>query len=207
MLITASELTALLVLATAASFTPGPNTTLSTAMGAQAGVRHAMPFVCGVPVGWCALLLLSALGVGATLTQQPQLRGAITALGSGYLLWLAWRLARAPAQLGALQTQPLRIGFWQGVALQFVNIKGWMLALSIAAGWLNDPATLWQRAALVLPIMAFYGFSSNLLYAWVGSTLRAWLQVGARMAWFNKGMGGLLAATALWLLVSNVVAP
>ena len=207
MLITASELTALLVLATAASFTPGPNTALSTAMGAQAGVRHAMPFVCGVPVGWCALLLLSALGVGATLTQQPQLRGAITALGSGYLLWLAWRLARAPAQLGALQTQPLRIGFWQGVALQFVNIKGWMLALSIAAGWLNDPASLWPRAALVLPIMALYGFSSNLLYAWVGASLRAWLQVGARMAWFNKGMGGLLAATALWLLVSNVVAP
>ncbi|MEZ7814132.1 MAG: LysE family translocator, partial [Burkholderiaceae bacterium] len=30
----ASELTALIALATAASFTPGPNTTLSAAMGA-----------------------------------------------------------------------------------------------------------------------------------------------------------------------------
>jgi len=205
MLIPASELTALLVLATAASFTPGPNTTLSTTMGAQAGVRHALPFTLGVPVGWCALLLLSALGVGATLTQQPQLRGLIVSVGSGYLLWLAWRLARAPSKLSALAQTPLRIGFWQGVALQFVNIKGWMLALSIAAGWLNDPATLWQRALWVLPLMAFYGFSSNLLYAWVGSQLRAWLQVGARMAWFNKGMGGLLGATAVWMLLTNVV--
>jgi threonine/homoserine/homoserine lactone efflux protein len=199
-----TELTALLVLATAASFTPGPNTTLSTAMGAQGGLRHAMAFVCGVPVGWCALLLLSALGVGAALTQQPQLRGLITLLGSAYLVWLAWRLARAPTQLGALSAAPLRIGFWQGVALQFVNIKGWMLALSIAAGWLNDPDTLWVRAAWVLPLMALYGFSSNLLYAWVGSQLRQWLQVGSRLAWFNKSMGGLLAATAAWMVATQL---
>ena len=90
------------------------------------------------------------------------------------------------------------------MALQFVNIKGWMLALSIAAGWLNDPDTLWVRAAWVLPLMALYGFSSNLLYAWVGSQLRQWLQVGSRLAWFNKSMGGLLAATAAWMVATQL---
>ena len=43
------EFTALLVLATAMSFTPGPNTTLSTALAANGGLRRAMPFVCAVP--------------------------------------------------------------------------------------------------------------------------------------------------------------
>lgn len=38
---TAAELTALLVLCTAASFTPGPNTTLSTALAANLGLRGA----------------------------------------------------------------------------------------------------------------------------------------------------------------------
>ena len=47
-----SELTALLALATAASFTPGPNTTLSTALAANYGLKRAMTFVCAVPVGW-----------------------------------------------------------------------------------------------------------------------------------------------------------
>ena len=42
---------ALLVLATATSFTPGPNTTLSTALAANRGLRHAMPFVLAVPDG------------------------------------------------------------------------------------------------------------------------------------------------------------
>ena len=46
------EFTALLALATAMSFTPGPNTTLSTALAANRGLRGAMHFVCAVPVGW-----------------------------------------------------------------------------------------------------------------------------------------------------------
>ena len=39
---TAAEFTALLVLTTAASFTPGPNTTLSTALAANLGLRRAL---------------------------------------------------------------------------------------------------------------------------------------------------------------------
>ena len=46
------EFTALLVLATAMSFSPGPNTTLSTALAANRGLRRAMRFVLAVPVGW-----------------------------------------------------------------------------------------------------------------------------------------------------------
>ena len=52
------ELTALLVLSTAASFTPGPNTALSTAIAANHGLRSAMKFIVSVPVGWGLLLTL-----------------------------------------------------------------------------------------------------------------------------------------------------
>ena len=61
----ATEFSALLVLATATSFTPGPNTTLSTALAANFGLRRAMRFVCAVPVGWGLLFALCAGGVGA----------------------------------------------------------------------------------------------------------------------------------------------
>ena len=62
---TAVDFTAFLVLATAMSFTPGPNTTLSTALAANRGLPAAMRFVLSVPVGWSALLLLCAGGLGA----------------------------------------------------------------------------------------------------------------------------------------------
>ena len=66
------EFTALLVLATAMSFSPGPNTTRTSALGANHGLRRAMPFVCALPVGWGVMLGLCGLGArGATVDAGP----------------------------------------------------------------------------------------------------------------------------------------
>jgi threonine/homoserine/homoserine lactone efflux protein len=196
---TSAELSALLLLATASSFTPGPNTALSTAMAANHGLRHAMRFVCAVPVGWGLLFMLCATGLGALVVTWPPLRWAIVMLGNSYLLWLASRLW----QSGSLQqadSAKLQVGFVQGVGLQFLNIKAWMLALAIVAGWVagRDDAT--ERTWLLLPIMVAYGFFSNLTYALVGSLLRQWLAHGRRLLMFNRCMAAALLATVVWLL-------
>ena len=193
------EFTALLVLATAMSFTPGPNTTLSTAMAANRGLRPAMRFVCAVPVGWSVLLLLCAGGVGAVVVAVPALRWGIKAVGIGYLLWLAWKLSQS-AKLGEADTARLNVGFWQGVALQFVNIKAWLLALTIVAGWVAGYSDSLQRLAIVLPVMLFFAFTSNLTYAATGALLRHWLAQGARLLWFNRAMALVLVATAAWMV-------
>ena len=91
----ASELTALLLLCTAASFTPGPNTTLSTALAANLGLKRALRFVLSVPVGWGLLFSLCASGVGAVVVAMPPLRIGIQAMGVSYLLWLALKLLQA----------------------------------------------------------------------------------------------------------------
>lgn len=193
------EFTALLVLATAMSFSPGPNTTLSTAMAANHGLRHSLRFVAAVPVGWSLLLVLCALGVGALITGLPALRWGIKALGIAYLLWLAFKLSGS-GQLAQAKPGQLQVGFVQGVLLQFVNIKAWLLALTIVAGWVAGQADFTARMLVVLPVMAFYALSSNLLYACIGAALRQWLAAGHRLLWFNRGMAALLVLTALWML-------
>jgi threonine/homoserine/homoserine lactone efflux protein len=193
-----AEFTALLVLATAMSFTPGPNTTLSTALAANRGLPHAMRFVCAVPVGWSALLLLCAGGLGAMVVAAPLLRLAIKGLGIAYLLWLAWKLAHS-ARLAEADAAQLTVGFWQGTALQFVNIKAWLLALTIVAGWVAGRADALQRLAVVLPVMVLFAFTSNLVYAATGALLRQWLAQGSRLLWFNRGMALVLVLTAAWM--------
>ncbi len=193
------EFTALLILATAMSFSPGPNTTLSTAMAANHGLRHSLRFVAAVPVGWSLLLVLCAVGIGALITGMPALRWGIKALGIAYLLWLAFKLSGS-GQLAKAQPAQLRVGFVQGVLLQFVNIKAWLLALTIVAGWVAGQADFTARMLVVLPVMAFYALSSNLLYACIGAALRQWLATGRRLLWFNRGMAALLVLTALWML-------
>ena len=195
------EFTALLMLATAMSFTPGPNTTLSTALAANRGLPAAMRFVVSVPVGWCALLLLCALGLGAVVLAVPALRWAIKAVGIGYLLWLALRLAQS-GRLSEADAARLSVGFWQGVALQFVNIKAWLLALTIVAGWVVGREDHLQRLALVLPVMACFALSSNFAYAATGALLRHWLAHGRRLLWFNRAMAAMLVATALWMVLA-----
>ena len=193
-----AEFTALLALATAMSFTPGPNTTLSTAIAANQGLRTALRFVCAVPVGWTLLLLLCASGVGAVVVAAPALRSAIKAVGIGYLLWLAWKLSRS-ARLSEADSARLQVGFWQGVALQFVNIKAWLLALTIVAGWVAGHSDSQQRLAVVIPVMLFFAFTSNFTYAATGALLRHWLAQGTRLLWFNRTMALVLVLTAAWM--------
>ncbi|MDI1237361.1 MAG: LysE family translocator [Polaromonas sp.] len=197
------EFTALLVLATAMSFSPGPNTTLATALAANHGLRRAMPFVCAVPVGWGVLLSLCAFGLGALLLAIPLLGLAIKFIGVAYLLWLASKIARS-RQLSEADAERMNVGFWQGAALQFVNIKAWMLALAIVGGWIAGRSDPGLRFAVVLPVMLAYAFASNLLYALAGSLLREWLSgpagSGRRLVWFNRAMAAVLVATAIWML-------
>ncbi|PPE70992.1 LysE family translocator [Caldimonas thermodepolymerans] len=201
---TLQEFLALLVLATVMSFTPGPNTTLSTALAANGGLKSALRFCLAVPAGWTVLMLACGLGLGAVVTTAPLLRGAVKAVGIGYMLYLAWRLCQVRV-LAQTDGARLNVGFLQGVALQFVNIKAWMLALALTGGWVvsqggQPAANPGERLVIVLAVMAVYAFASNFTYALVGSLLRQWLAQGARLLVFNRVMAVVLAATALWMV-------
>lgn len=207
---TASEFSALLVLATATSFTPGPNTTLSTALAANGGLPRALRFIAAVPVGWGLLFTLCSAGVGSLVVAVPALRWAILLGGTVYLLWLARRLWGSRS-LTAVDSARLNVSFWQGVGLQFLNIKAWMLALSIVAGWIAGHADAPQRFVAVLPVLLAFACVSNLSYALVGSLLRHWLagpvvngqSTGGRLLVFNRLMALALVLTAVWMLLGG----
>jgi threonine/homoserine/homoserine lactone efflux protein len=128
----------------------------------------------------------------------PALRIGIQAVGVAYLLWLAFKLAGASA-LAQADMARLTVTFRQGVLLQFLNIKAWMLALTVVAGWLAGQADAIARFSIILPLMLAFGLASNLAYALMGSLLRDWLSQGARLLWFNRAMAAILVVTAVWM--------
>ena len=200
----AAELTALLLFCTAMSFSPGPNTTLSTALAANLGLPRALRFCLAVPTGWTLLMLACGLGLGAVITTVPALRWGVTLLGVSYMLWLAFKLARA-SQMTQVDASRLQVGFWQGVGLQFLNIKAWMLALTLSAGWVvnaagQPAANPGERLVIVCAVMVGFAFSSNFVYALIGSLLRQWLAQGSRLLWFNRALALVLVITASWML-------
>lgn len=193
---------ALLTFLSVMSFTPGPNTLLSSALAANFGLRRTLPFVCAVPVGWALLLSACAAGVGALVSANALLGGLIKYGGIGYMLWLAWRILRA-TQLAdratELQDKP-PVGFTQGVALQFVNIKAWVGAITITSTWITPTAQPTSTLLQLTPVFMAFALASNAAYALAGSALRVWLLQGQRLAVFNAVMAAALAATCVWML-------
>lgn len=201
---TPAELTALLAFCTAMSFSPGPNTTLATALAANGGLKRALRFCLAVPTGWTLLMLGSGLGLGALVLGVPALRWGVKIFGVAYMLWLAWKLGGA-GRLAQVDEARLDIGFWQGVGLQFLNIKAWMLALTLTAGWVvnasgQPAANPGERLAIICVVMVGFAFTSNFTYALAGSLLRDWLAQGRRLLWFNRMLALVLVATAAWML-------
>ena len=130
------------------------------------------------------------------------MRQGLVIAGSIYLLWLAQRIFRS----GNLQIsrQAQVVGFWGSVALQFLNIKAWLLAMTISSGWLLGQEDMWSRWFGVWPVVAAYAFASNYSYALVGSSLQRWLQTGQRLRLFNGAMSLMLVALAGWLTLTQV---
>jgi threonine/homoserine/homoserine lactone efflux protein len=159
----------------------------------------ALPFCLAVPVGWTLLMVASGLGLGALITGLPALRGGVKLVGIAYMVWLALKLARA-GTLAVADVRRLGVGFFQGVVLQFVNIKAWLLALTLAAGWVATGGNVTERLGIVCLTMMVFAFASNFSYALVGALLRQWLAQGVRLLWFNRAMACVLLATALWML-------
>ena len=83
--------------------------------------------------------------------------------------------------------------------LQFLNIKAWLLALTLVAGWIAGQPDALQRFAIVAPVMLVYAFTSNFVYALAGALLRNWLAQGRRLLWFNRAMAAVLVLTAWWM--------
>ncbi|WP_255581608.1 LysE family translocator [Cupriavidus sp. AU9028] len=196
-----AQFIALLSLMVVGSFTPGPNTTIAAMTGANFGLRATLPHCIGVAFGFATLVALCAAGVGALVLASPLLAGIVHAAGVAYLLWLAFKLARSATLADKQVLAPLSV--WQSAALQYANIKAWMLALATAASYMTNAADPLQRGLLVCLVFGVFGFLSNGVYGAIGASLRQWLQVGGRIRWFNRAMGLALAATALWIAVAG----
>ncbi|MEX2124760.1 MAG: hypothetical protein WD795_12775 [Woeseia sp.] len=83
---------------------------------------------------------------------------------------------------------------------QFLNPKSWVLVLTaVAAMPTQTPAAILQLAALFLLIPAV----CLLLWSWFGALLMRALANSRISAWFDRAMGGTLAASAAVLLMTS----
>ncbi|HTQ70472.1 MAG TPA: LysE family translocator [Acidocella sp.] len=193
-----NALLTLFALAMAAGWTPGPNNALLAGSGVNFGLRRTVPHALGVALGFPLMVFIVGLFLGAAFQTSAMLRDALRYGGAAMLLWVAWKIASSGG-LGSSSGPARPFRFNEAVAFQWINPKGWVMAIALTAQFVN-PAHTWVTALMVAGVMLVAGFSSAFGWAALGTGLRRFLSKGRRMRVFDITMGVVIALGVAVLL-------
>lgn len=182
-----------------AVITPGPNNLLLLNSGLRLGVRASLPFILGISVGYCTLLIAMGFGLGQLFQQFPVLQLALRIGGTAYFLYLGWSLLMMDRV--AEPAVKRAVGFLGGITLQAINPKAWLMCMTAIALFLPSQ---WSVLTLVLmaAITVLLGMPANLAWASGGQLLRPLLNDARRMRLFNGAMAALLVLSILPVWIS-----
>ena len=181
--------------------TPGPNNLMLMTSGVNFGFRRTLPHLLGVVLGFCLMVALVGLGLGAIFTRFPALLPVMRYLGAAYMLWLAWKIANAgPVREGQARGAPL--GFFGAAAFQWINPKAWVMAVSALTAYsvVDD-----YRLNVVLVALAYLavGLPGSGSWALLGSAMRRALSNPTIARLFNLTMALLLLASIVPVLAEK----
>lgn len=175
---------------------------LATASGAQFGLRRSMPLLAGISVGLTSLAAVAAAGLSGVLAGVPSFQVALKLAGTGYLLWLAWKIGSSgPPGKSAEVARPL--GMAAGMGLLWLNPKAWAMCASAAASYGALATHPLQFAVLLGAVLG--GASAVSLVAWcaAGIVLSRCLRAAWQWRAVNITLAVLLAASILSMWVKS----
>jgi len=179
------------------SVTPGPNNAIALSTAANFGARAVVPHSIGVAVGFSTMLVGAGLGTYGLLLESPALAQALKLFGVLYLCWLGVQLARSGTMSERAVARAPR--WFESAVFQYANPKAWMLAAGTVGAYQGLAQPAWLEQALIVAIFMVCCVISNFIWAWLGTAMRAWLEVGSRLRVFNLAVGASLVLTAVWL--------
>ncbi|GEQ76842.1 lysine transporter LysE [Comamonas testosteroni] len=205
-----SSVLAMAGFALAGAITPGPVNVLALRHG-NGRAAAAFCYVLGASVSYAVIVWLMGQS-GQWLLKQPELLRWAPRVCALYLLWLAWQLAKAPGVhgLAARESAPTSLpagpggAFVQGIAIQSLNPKAWLVALS-GIGMFVAPLAA-QQVSLPTALLLFCAVSllACLLgvgcWAALGHALTRWLSTPLRQRRLNQALAMVLVTSVVSML-------
>lgn len=150
--------------------TPGPGVMSCAGMGAAYGFRRGVRWVVGLAIGNNLGILAVITGVTAVLFAEPTIRYVLLGLSSLYLLYLAGKIAFAGSRLAF--GEPKRApGIWDGILLQAVNPKLYVVNTTLFTGFAYAPDNLVFEIVTKFLILNLLWVPIHLGWLWAGAVL------------------------------------
>lgn len=189
---------ALIALAVATLFTPGPNNVMLAASGANFGVRRTVPHLLGVATGFPFMLLVVGLMLGGLFQASALLRETLRWGGATLLVWIAWRIATS-AGIASRDGSARPMGYVQAVGFQWINPKAWSMAVAATSQFILPSAPV-VTATVVAATFLTLGLGSAATWTCAGEAIARWLTTDLRLRVFNALMAALIVLSVLELL-------
>lgn len=188
--------------------TPGPNNAMLSASGTNYGYKKTLPHIWGIMIGFPFLGLMMCLGVGNIIRSFPAVKMILTVSGGLYLLYLAWRIAFSNPVPASSDTEkdekksnsrPLR--FWEAFLFQWINIKGVLANMSLAALFLKEISV--SRVLGFVSVEFLNSILSTHIWTFAGIGIGKILRTPKQLRIFNGVMGFLLALFGFLIFFGN----
>ncbi|MFC0337490.1 Threonine/homoserine/homoserine lactone efflux protein [Kushneria avicenniae] len=186
---------AIIVYALGIMYSPGPVNLLGLNMGLHGQARRAIGYYLGV--GLAMLILFMLFGLAGAAWVKPGVLIVFGALGCGYILYLAVKIARASIDPNALASTPRVMTFRDGLFMQLGNPKGVVATLPIAT--LQFPAAGIHGAGLIIWSLGLAALAVGApgSYAVLGAIMGRRLESARVLKGINLVMAALLVGVAL----------
>lgn len=144
----------LLIYITAMAITPGPNTILSMANAASAGLKKGIRLNIGMLCGITAVTAIAFAAAEFLYMAIPQAELIMKWAAFLYLVFLALRMLRK----AEIKEDKRSASFVEGMLLQLINIKVYLLALTAISAYIvpMTPSLVTRMAiSLLIPLICF----------------------------------------------------
>ena len=185
-------------------YTPGPINLLGLSSGLNKQTRSHLGFFIGV--GSAMFILFVLLGYLGLQVINPQFLPYVSLIGCGYILYIAWKVAKAKVQVSDTSADA-SLSFFDGLFMQLLNPKALVATLPIAT--IQFPSADITGAAIVFwsLILAILAFGAPTSYSLAGLVLGKQVSRLGVFNVFNKLMAILLVYVALMIAYEHVLTP
>jgi threonine/homoserine/homoserine lactone efflux protein len=148
----------------------------------------------GIGVGFVVMLVLVGVGLVRVFDAWPASHLLLKAVGAVYLVYLAWKIARAGRPVPD-QSNDRPLTFTQAALFQWVNPKAW--AMAVTAVTVYAPSKSFDAILVVAAIFGVINLPSVSCWAMLGRQIRPLLGKHRHLRAFNISMAVLLLVTVL----------
>ncbi len=155
-------------------FTPGPNNISSMGFGVKYGYRGTLKFLIGVCVGAFAVFILAGFFSTFIAAYIPKVFPYVKYAGAAYIVFLGVQVMRS--SITQKKENKTEARFYQGILLQFLNVKGIIYCLTVFTVFIHPHYTSIFVTLLFAGILNVVVFISISLYTVGGNVIKVFIK-------------------------------